>query len=180
MRDTNASTLMLLIWEVQSGIANFNIFGSNNITLHNLWHHMVFSSPDLPVNITLQPLSGLMLSTKVYLNTSFWTALHNTLWSVHQINFQPIFTTPYPSLALASISIPSSYLVPHLQFHFSNHITISHTSQLTTHATYIPSIYGVRMPSWHSKPTCIHNNTISKFIPQHHYDKVTSVFRWDS
>ena len=30
------TTLMLLIWEVQLRIVNFNIFGSNNITLHNL------------------------------------------------------------------------------------------------------------------------------------------------
>ena len=137
MRHTNASTLMLLIWEVQLGIANFNIFGSNNITLHNLWHHMAFSSPDLPVNITLQPLSGLMLSTKVYLNTSFWIVLHNTLWSVHQINFQPILTTPYPSLTLASIPIPSSCLVPHLQFHFfKSHTNITYVTAHHTRNLY--------------------------------------------
>ena len=114
---------------------------------------MVFCSPDFPANITLQSLSGLMLSTKVYLNKSFCLVLHKTLWSVHQINFQPIFTTPYPSLALPSIPIPSSHLVPPPQFHFSNHIPISHTSQLTTHATYILSIYGVRMPSQHTFKT---------------------------
>ena len=36
MRHTNAPTLMLIIWEVQSRIFNVNIFSSNNITLHNL------------------------------------------------------------------------------------------------------------------------------------------------
>ena len=70
MRHTNGPTLMLLIWEVQLRIVNFNIFSPNNITFHNLQHHVVFSSPDFPANITLQPLSGLMLSAKVCLNTS--------------------------------------------------------------------------------------------------------------
>ena len=120
--------------------------------------------------------------TQVYLNTSFCLVLHNTLWPVHQINYQInlIFTAPYPSLARASIPIPSPHLVPPTRFTFSNHIPISHMSQLTTHATHIPSIYGVRMPSQHSEPARIHNNTISKFIPRHHYDKETSTFRWDS
>ena len=36
MRHTNAPTLMLLIWEVQSRIVDVNIFSSNNITLLNL------------------------------------------------------------------------------------------------------------------------------------------------
>ena len=94
----------------------------------------------------------------------------------YTINFQPIFTAPYPLLALASIPIPSSRLVPPPWFHFFQ----SHTSQLTPHTTYIPSIYGVRMLPQHSKPTRIHNNIISKFISRHHYDKETSAFRWDS
>ena len=178
MRHTSAPTHVLLIWEVQSHI-NVNIFSSSNITLHNLQHHVVFSSPDFPANITPQPLLDLMLSAKVYLNTSFCLVLHNTLWPVHQINYQInlIFTAPYPSLARASIPIPSPHLVPPTRFTFSNHIPISHMSQLTTHATHIPSIYGVRMPSQHSEPARIHNNTISKFIPRHHYDKETSTFR---
>ena len=120
--------------------------------------------------------------TQVYLNTCFCFLLRNTLWTVHQINHQInlIFTAPYPSLVRASIHIPSPYLVPPPWFHFPNHIPISHTPQLTTHATYIPSIYGVRMPSQHSKPARIHNNTIFKFILRHHYDKEISTFRWDS
>ena len=55
---------------------------------------------------------------QVYLNTSFCLVSHNTLRSVYQIKFQPIFTAPYPSLALASIPIPSSNLVPPPLFHF--------------------------------------------------------------
>ena len=51
---------------------------------------------------------------------------------------------------------------------FPNNIPISHTSQLTTHETYIFSIYGIRMLPQHSKPTRIHSNTISKFIPRTH------------
>ena len=137
MRHSNASTLMLLICEVQLRIVNFNIFGSNNITLHNLSHHVVFSSPDFPANITLQPLSGLVFSTKVYLNTSFCLALHNTLWSAHQINFQPIFSTPYPSLALASVPIPSSHLVPPPQFHFfQSHTNITYVTAYHTRNLY--------------------------------------------
>ena len=42
MRHTNSPTLMLIIWEVQSHIVNVNIFSSNNITLHNLSHQVVF------------------------------------------------------------------------------------------------------------------------------------------
>ena len=53
-------------------------------------------------------------------------------------------------------------------------------SQLTTHATFIFSIYGIRTPSQLSKPTRIHSNTISKFIPRHHHDRNISAFRWDS
>ena len=120
---------------------------------------MVFSSPDFPANITPQPLSALcswrkLVWTQVYLNTSFYLVLHNTLWPIHRINHQInlIFTTPYASLARASKPIPSPHLVPPPRFHFFQSHPISHKSQLTTHATYISSIYGVRMPSQHSKP----------------------------
>ena len=97
---------------------------------------MVFSSPDFPANITLQPLSGLMLSTKFYLNTSLCFFIHNILWSVDEMNFQPIFTTPYPSLVLAFIAIPSSLLLHPPRFHFLQshtnitYITAHHTGNL--------------------------------------------------
>ena len=79
---------------------------------------MIFCSPDFPANIILKLPSGLMLSTKVYLNISFYLFLRHALWSVYQINFQPTFTTPYPLLALASTPIPASHLVPPPRFHF--------------------------------------------------------------
>ena len=109
---------------------------------------MVFSSPDFPATITLQPIPGFMLLTKVCLNPRlFGRVLHTTLWSVHQINFQPIFTAP-------------SHLVSPPRFHFSNHIPISHTSQLTTHTTHIPSIYMV-----FEYRNNIRNQTVSTVIP---------------
>ena len=41
---------------------------------------MVFSSPDFPVNITLQPVPGLITLTRVYLHPGlFCLVLHNTL-----------------------------------------------------------------------------------------------------
>ena len=126
---------------------------------------MVFFSPDFPASIILQPLLGPMLSTKVYLNTSFYLISHNTLWSVHQINFQPIFTAPYPSLALALTPIPFSHLVPPPQFHFFQsrtnitYVTAHHTcnlysfqiwcsSAVTTFETYLyPQQYHLQVHS---------------------------------
>ena len=119
-----------------------------------------------------------LIYTQVYLNTSFCLVLRNTLSPVHQINHQInlIFTTPYASLARASKPIPPcTWFLLHGSI-FSNHIQY-HTSQLTTRATYISSIYGVRMLPQHSKPAYIHNSTISKFIPRRHCDKETSTFR---
>ena len=126
-------------------IINVNIFSSSNITLHNLQHHVFFSSPDFPANITPQPLLDLMLSAKVYLNTSFCLVLHNTLWPVHRINHQInfIFTTPHASLARASQPIPSPHLVPPPQFHFFQshnniiYVTAHHTRNL--HSFHIQS-----------------------------------------
>ena len=148
---------------------------------------MVFSSPDFPANITLQPYQTLcsqrkFIWTQVYLNTSFCLVLHNTLWPVHQINHQINLNSPLPIphwLEPLYLYFPHTWSLPHGSI-FSNHIPISHTSQLTTHTTYNPSTYGVRMPSQHLKSTRIHSNTISKLIPWHHYDKETSAFRWDS
>ena len=64
-------------------IINVNIFSSSNITLHNLQHHMFFSSPDFPANITPQTPSDLMLSTKVE---------HKLIWT--QV-FALFYTTLY-------------------------------------------------------------------------------------
>ena len=109
---------------------------------------MIFRSPDFPANITLKPLSGLMLSTKVYLNISFYLFLRHALWSVYQINFQPTFTTPYPLLALASTPIPSSHLVPPPRFHFFQ----SHTN-----ITYVIAHHRRKLYSFHMMFECRHN-----------------------
>ena len=156
-------------------IVNKNIFGSNNIVLHNLCHHVVFSPLDVPANITLQPIPGLMPLTEVYLNPGlFCLVLHTTLWFVREMNSQQIITASYPTLALAfdTYILLTSSPSPMVPF-----FPISHMSQLTTHATYIPSIYGIPMPSQHLKSTRIHSYTIFKFIPRHQYDRETSAFR---
>ena len=102
MGHTNGLTLMLLIQELQLCIVNKNIFGSNNTVLRNLCYHVFISPPDFPANITLQPIPGLKPLTEVCLSPGiFCLVLHTTLSSVHQMNFQPIFTAPYPTLAVA-------------------------------------------------------------------------------
>ena len=139
---------------------------------------MVFSPRDFPANVTLQPIPGLMLLTEICLNPGLQClVLHTTLWSVRQMNSQPIFTAPYPTLALAcntyTLLTSSPFpTVPFFPITYQYHIRHS-----SPHATHIPSIYGIQMPPQHSKPTCIHSNTISKFIPRHHYDKETSASR---
>ena len=83
MVHTNSLTLMLIIYEVQLCIVNKNLFGSNNIVLQNMCHHVIFSLPDFPANITLQPILGLILLMEVCLNPSlFCFVMHTTLRSV--------------------------------------------------------------------------------------------------
>ena len=126
-----------------------------------------------------------LIYTQVYLNTSSCLVLHNTLSPVHQINHQInlIFTTPYVSLARASKPIPSPHLVPPPRFHFFQSHPISHTSQLTTRATYISSIYGVRMLPQHSKPVRIHTlpspssfRGITTIRKHHHFGEILKYF----
>ena len=127
-----------------------------------------------------------LIYTQVYLNTSFCLVLRNTLSPVHQINHQInlIFTTPYASLARASKPIPSPHLVPPPRFHFFQSHPISHTmSQLTTRATYISSIYGVRMLPQHSKPARIHTvpsprsfRGITTIRKHHHFGEILKYF----
>ena len=79
MVHTNSLTLMLIIYEVQLCIVNKNLFGSNNIVLQNMCHHVIFSLPDFPANITIL---GLILLMEVSLNSSlFCFVMHTTLWS---------------------------------------------------------------------------------------------------
>ena len=118
-----------------------------------------------------------MVLTEVCLNLSIcFSITHTAIWYFPLMNSQPIFTPPYPTLALAShiYTLLTSSPSPQVLF-LQSHTTITYVTT-HTHATYMFSIYGIRMPSQHSKPTRIHGNTISKFIPRHHHDRNTSAF----
>ena len=98
-------------------------------------------------------------------------------------NYCWIFTPPCPTLALASniYTLFTSSSSPQVLFFFFS-ITYHyhlHPNSPHMHAIF-SSIYGIRMPSKHSKPTHIHGNTISKFIPQHHHNRNTSKLPCDS
>ena len=88
-------------------------------------------------------------------------------------------TPPCPAPALAFniynlfISNPSPGTC---SIFFQLRTTITYVTTHHTRTLHFSSIYDFRMPSQHSKPTRIHNNTISKFIPPHHYDQETSAF----
>ena len=88
-----------------------------------------------------------------------------------------IFTPPYPALALASniYTLFTSSSSPQVPF-FQSGTTITFVTTHHTRPLYFSSIYGIRMPSQHSKPTRIHGSTIPKFIPRHHHDRNTSTF----
>ena len=105
----------------------------------------------------------------------YFFIIHTTLLSFPLSDFHPIFTPSYPTLASALTLTQFSHLVPPPRFHFFQ----SHTNitQVTTQATYIFSIYGVRMPSQDSKPSHIYGNTISKLILRYPSDRNTSAFR---
>ena len=80
-------------------------------------------------------------------------------------DFSANITLP-PTPVLTSIIISSSHRVPPPRFLFFQSHTNSHKSiPLYTHQN-IFSIYGIRMPSWHSKITCVYSNSITKFIPR--------------
>ena len=87
-------------------------------------------------------------------------------------------TPPCPTPALVSniFNVFISNPFPQVPFSF-NHVPLSLTSQLTTRALHFSSMYGIRMPSQHSKPTRIHSNTIYKSILQQHNNRNTSTFR---
>ena len=126
---------------------------------------MVFSSPDFPTSITLQPLSDL---------------LHNTLWPVHRINHQ---IHQIDSLCLTGSSLQTYTLAapgPSLRFHFFE----SHTNipYVTAHHTRNLYFFHIRCSNAVTtfETSRIYNKTISKFIPQNHYDQETWTFWWDS
>ena len=116
--------------------------------------------PILPYN----PYQALCFQQKfvwiqVYLNTSFCLVLHNTQWSVHQINFQPIFTAPSltgSSLYTYTLLTPSpSLMVPFFPITYQYHI--SHSSP-HTQLIFLPYM----VFEWHHN---IQNQPISTTIP---------------
>ena len=133
--------------------------------------------PILPYN----PHQALCLSSKF-----IWIQAYSALFYTPPYGLSTIWTPSWYSLLHIPhwlwplILTPSSHLVPPPRFYFLQSYTNIIYVKLTTHKTYIPSIYGIRMLSEHSKPTHIHSSTISKFILRHHYDRETSAFRWDS
>ena len=61
---------------------------------------------------------------------------------------------------------------PMLYF-FQLFTNITYINNCHTNLIFLP-IYGIRIPTQHSKLTCIHGNTITKFIACHYSDRVTS------
>ena len=127
---------MLLIWEVQSHMLMLTYLVpviQLSITCHTIWFFLPQTFEPISPHNPYQPYAlGESWSEQVYLNTSFCLVLHNTLWSIHQINHQInlILTAPYASLARASKPIPlCTWSLLH-GFTFSNHIQyhIRHSS----------------------------------------------------
>ena len=75
-----------------------------------------------------------------------------------------IFLPPIP--VLNYIVTPSSHRVPRPRFLFPSHVAPSRTSIPPYTHQQVFSIHGIRMPSQHSKLTCIHGNSITEFIPR--------------
>ena len=50
---------------------------------------------------------------------------------------------------------------------------IMYINRFNTQTLFFP-LYGIRIPTQHSKLNCIHRNTITEFIPRHYNDRVTS------
>ena len=61
---------------------------------------------------------------------------------------------------------------PRLYF-FQSCTNIKYINCCHTQTLLFP-IYGVRIPTQHSKPTYIHGNTITEYIPHHNSERVTS------
>ena len=125
-----------------------------------------------------------MISTEVWF-TQMWISPSDThrfmVSSLMDSRFT--FTPPCPAPAMASniynlfISNPSPGTC---SVFFQSRTTITYVTTHHTRTLHFSSIYDFWMASQHSKPTRIHNNTISKFIPRHHDDQETSAFWWDS
>ena len=109
--------------------------------------------------------------------------IHTILWSLPlrtTVGYSPLHA---PHQLWPLIFTPFSHLVPPPKFFFF-FFSITYHYHLHPNSPHMhpifSSIYGIRMPSKHSKPTHIHGNTISKFIPQHHHNRNTSKLPCDS
>ena len=125
-----------------------------------------------------------MLSTEVCFIQMFISPSHTHTphFMVSSLkDFRLIFTPLCPTPARVSniYNFVISNISPQVPFSF-NHVPLSFTPQLTTQTLHFSFIYGIQMLSQYSKPTHIHNNTIFKFILQHHNNRNTSTSLKDS
>ena len=119
-----------------------------------------------------------MLSTEVCFKPSvYFTITHTTLWFLPLMNSRSIFTSPCPTLALASniYTLLTSSPSPQVPF-FSimHHYHILHNSP-HTHAISIPYIVFECRHNIRNQPVST-ATPISKFIPRHHHDRNSSTF----
>ena len=84
----------------------------------------------------------------------------------------PAIITLQPIPGLTSIVAPCRHRIPPSRFYFflqgffSMHVPTSRTSIPSHMVQQVLSIYVIRMLSQHSKLTCIHGYSITKFIPR--------------
>ena len=101
----------------------------------------------------------------------YFLIIYATKWSFLLVNFLLIST---PSSPWDSPSVTrSSHMVSPPRFNFFNHVQILRTSVVAIHTPYFFR-YMVFEYQQHSRLTCIHGNTITKFIPRHHRPRKTS------
>ena len=143
---------------VQLTIAHPTSVTSSNLQ-ENLFYDLNGSlfHPNVDFPITHTPFHGLF---------SLKTPSSHPLLHVSRQFWSPIFTKLFTS----NPSPPGSVF-------FQSRITITYVTTHQTRTLHFTSIYGIRMPSQHSKPTRILSNTISKSILEQHNNRNTSTFR---
>ena len=125
--------------------------------LHNIrmsWSNWLLPIPHHSLHSAPSQISFMILM-EVCLNSSiYFSIIHTTLWSFLVMKSQPKFTPPYPTLALASIIYTlltfSAAPLPRFDF-FRSYTTITYVTTNHTRNLHF-SIYGIRIPSQHSKP----------------------------
>ena len=96
-------------------------------------------------------------------NTFLYNLCHRMVFFLW--DFPANITLP-PTPVLTFIVTPSSHSVRPSRLLFSSHVRTSRTSIPPYTHRQVFTIYGIRMPLWHLKLTCIHGNSIAKFIPR--------------